>query len=334
MKLAIVGLKGNARNPIAGAKLLGDVEIVGIAESDPALLKAAVEKDPALKDVPTYANWRHLLEHSMPDVCCVADEVGLRVEQMTALTERDIHIVSEKPLAGSLAELEKLRAAFAKSKSHLSMLLELRHQPKNVRLREILKRGDIGDVCQVSTQRSYQWGDRAEWYKSRARFGGTIPFIGIHSLDIIRWVTGLEFTNLAAFHSVGRKDLGETEGQASILGELSNGASFTARLDYLRPAEAPTKSDERLRIVGSKGYLEVNEGDVAITVVAGGKVEKVAFGTTEQLFVEYVKFLRGGPTPRITADDCFYATELSLQARQAADEKKMIAAAQPRKVRG
>lgn len=334
MKLALIGLKGNARNAIAGAKELGDVEIVAVSESDPKLLAAAVEKEPLLKGVPTYREWRQLLEHSMPDICCVADECGLRAEQSLALIERGIHVVAEKPLATTLADLEKLRAAYAKSKAHLSLLLELRHQAKNVRLKEIIGRGTIGEVSQISTQRSYIWGDRAVWYRSRARFGGIIPFIGIHSLDVIRYITGLEFTQLAAFHgNEGRPEMGESEGQASILAQLTNGASVTVRLDYLRPAEAPAKSDERFRIIGSKGVVEVNEGDETIEVIAGGKVEKVPFGTTEQLFVEFVKFVRGGPTPRITADDCFYATELVLRTRDAADKIEMITAPKLRPMR-
>ncbi|MCE9603886.1 MAG: Gfo/Idh/MocA family oxidoreductase [Planctomycetia bacterium] len=334
MKLAIIGLKGNARNVLGGARALGDVEVVAISEADPEALKAFVEKDPLLGGVQTYAHWRQLLEHTMPDVCCVADEPGLRAEQIGALLERGVHVVAEKPLATTPADLDRLRTAFAASKSQLTMLLELRHQAKNVRLREIIRRGDIGEVSQVSTQRSYIWGERAEWFRSRERFGGTIPYIGIHSLDIIRWITGLEFTQLAALHgNIGRPEMGRTESQASILAQLSNGASFTARLDYLRPAEAPTKADERLRIVGSKGIVEVNEGDDAITLIAGGKVERIPFGTTEPLFAEFAKFLRGGPVPRITADDCFYATDLVLRAREAADEKKMITLPAMRPVR-
>jgi predicted dehydrogenase len=271
----------------------------------------------------------------MMDVCCVAGESGGRVEQLLALMERGVHIVSEKPLVTTLADLERVRAAFAKSKSQLTMLLELRHQPKNVRVREIIQRGDIGEVCQVTTQKSYKWGERAEWFKSRALLGGTIPYIGIHSLDTIRWVTGLDFIHLAAIQSKsGRPEMGETECHASVLGELSNGASVTARIDYLRPAKAATHSDDRLRVAGTKGVVEVNEGDETISLITGDKTERIPFGETGNLFVEFVKFLRGGAVPRITADDCFRSTEIVLRAREAADETKMIALPPMHPVRG
>jgi predicted dehydrogenase len=334
LKLGFIGLKGHVGAVLAGAKQLGDVQVLAVAEDDPQLLESFLKREPALSKSQGYEQWRHLIEHSILDVCCVADESGVRMEQLLALIERGVHIVSEKPLVTSLADLERLRAAFAKSKSHLTMLLELRHQPKNARMRELIQRGEIGEVCQVTTQKSYQWSDRPQWFRSRARLGGTIPYIGIHSLDTIRWVTGLDFRQVAAFHgNIGRPEMGETENHASILAQLSNGASVTARLDYLRPAAAKTNSDDRLRIIGTKGVIEVNEGDGAIAFITGDKTERIPFGETENLFVEFVKFLRGGPVPRITAEDSFYITEVVLRAREAADEKKMIALPSLRPVR-
>jgi predicted dehydrogenase len=335
MKLGLIGLKGHVAAVLTGAKRLGDVEVVAVSESDPKALASFLKREPLMQKSQGYEHWRHLIEHTMLDVCCVADESGVRAEQLLPLIEHGVHVIAEKPLVTTLTDLERLRTAFAKSKSQLTMLLELRHQPKNARVREIIQRGDIGEVCQVTTQKSYKWSDRPEWLRSRARLGGTIPYIGIHSLDTIRWVTGLDFTRIAAFHGIiGRPDMGETENHASILAELTNGASVTARLDYLRPAKAGTSSDDRLRIIGTKGVVEVNEGDEAVSLITGDRVEKIPFGETENIFVEFAKFLRGGPPPRITADDSFYITEVVLRARDAADEKKMVELAPMRRVRG
>lgn len=334
LKLAFIGLKGHVGTVLAGAKQLGDVEVVAVSEDDPQRRESFLKSDPLLKRAQGYEQWRHLLEHSLMDVCCVADENGLRAEQLLPLLERGVHIVAEKPLVTTLDDLERVRAAFAKSKSQLTMLLELRHQPKNVRVRELIQRGVIGEVCQVATQKSYKWGERPAWFRSRARLGGTIPFIGIHSLDIVRWVTGLDFTHVAALHgNLGHPELGETENHASILAQLSNGASVTARIDYLRPAAASNHGDDRLRIVGTKGIIEVNAGDETISLVTDEKQETIPFGETENLFVEFAKFLRGGPSPCISADDCFYITEVTLRSRESADNKKLVQLQPPRPVR-
>jgi predicted dehydrogenase len=335
MKLALIGLKGHFGAVLAGAKALGDVEVVAVSDDNPKQLDALIQREPLLRNARGYEDWRHLIEHTMMDVCCVADENGVRAEQLVPLIERGVHIVTEKPLTTTLDDLERVRTAFAKAKNHLTMLLELRHQPKNARVRELIQAGAIGEVCQVTTQKSYKWGTRAPWFGSRARLGGTIPFIGIHSLDVARWVTGLDFVRIAAFHGlIGRPDLGETEDHASVLAQLSNGASLTARIDYLRPGAAKTHSDDRLRVIGTKGVIEVNEGDESVSLITGEKKEGIPFGETENLFVEFVKFLRGGAAPRITSDDCFYSTEVVLRAREAADEKTVIPIAPAKSVRG
>jgi hypothetical protein len=152
LKVAILGLKGHINTVLSGAAALGDVEIVAISDDNLQAVESLISGNPLLRAAQPWQNWRHLFEHTMMDVCCVADETGIRSEQLLAIFERDVHVVSEKPLTTSLVDLERLRTAYSDSKNQLTMLLELRHQPKNVRVRELIQSGAIGEVCQVSTQ--------------------------------------------------------------------------------------------------------------------------------------------------------------------------------------
>ncbi len=138
------------------------------------------------------------------------------------------------------------------------MLLTMRHEPKYVTMRKLVRDGAVGQVCQIASQKSYRFETRPDWQKSRQRLGGTIPFIGIHAVDLIRWISGLDFTHVAAFHgNNGTPEFKETEDQASILLRCTNGASATARLDYLRPqhgahARRRPAADRRQRRASSK----------------------------------------------------------------------------------
>lgn len=119
--------------------------------------------------------------------------------------------------------------------------------------------------------------------------------------------------------------MGETEDHASILLRMSNGASATARLDYLRPEMAPSHGDDRIRIAGTKGVVEVTYADPMIRVVTESKRPyEVKPEPTENLFVDFVQSLREKRQPRITADDSISITRLVLKARQAADELKLL----------
>lgn len=325
MKLGILGLKGHLDSILAGIQKLDDVEIVAVSDDNRTRLDAFIQRLPQRRKPQAYTGWLHMLQHATLDVCCVADESGVRLDQLLELLDRNVSIISEKPLVTTLPGFDRLRTAFARSTSRLTMLLEMRYEGRYARMREIVQRGDIGEVCQVTALKSYKWGERPEWFKSRSRLGGTIPYIGIHLLDLIHWITALDFTRAAAFHEhLGQPAVGETENHASVLALLSNGASATAQLDYLRPAAALSHGDNRLRIAGTKGVIEVRDDDNAISLLAANKAERIPFGGPGNVLVEFVKYLRGGPTPRVTANDCFYSTEVALRVRDAADTQTLV----------
>jgi predicted dehydrogenase len=335
MRLGFIGLKGHQSVVLNGARQLGDVELVAVCDDDQRALDRFVRDTPQARQAQKYADWRHLVEHTMMDVCCVCDENHVRAEQLLALAKRNIHIVTEKPLTTTLADLERVRGALAQSKSKLTMLLTMRHEARYAKMRELVQSGVIGEVCQISSQKSYRLEDRPEWFKSRERLGGTIPYIGIHAVDLMYWVSGLHFNHVAAFHGrIGSERIKETENHASILLELANGGSATARLDYLRPSPAPTHGDDRLRLAGAEGVLEARGGEPKLMLVTGKeKPQTIDPGSTANLFVEFIQAVRADEPYRIPAEDCFYATEVVLKARDAADQKKLLELDAPRPIR-
>jgi predicted dehydrogenase len=206
------------------------------------------------------------------------------------------------------------------------MLLTMRHEPKYATMRKLVQSGAIGTVCQATSQKSYRFESRPDWQKSRQRLGGMIPYIGIHAVDLIRWITGQDFTHVAAFHgNNGTPEFKETEDQASLLLRCANGASATVRLDYLRPSTAPTHGDDRLRIAGSTGIIEAVGGEEDLLLVTDNESpRKVKLEPTNNLFVDFVESLRAGRPSRIPAEDCFYVTEVVLKAREAAADRKLV----------
>jgi predicted dehydrogenase len=326
MRLGLIGLKGHESVVLAGARQLGDIEVVAVADDDPAELDALFKKEPLTKNAERYTDWHHLIEHTMMDVCCLCDENAIRPEQLQALAARNVHIVTEKPLATTLEGLQQVRQALAKSQSRLTMLLTMRHEAKYAAMRDLIQQGVIGTPCQATTQKSYRIEQRPAWQRERQRLGGTIPYIGIHAIDMMRWLTGLDYTDVAAFHAnIGTPEFGETEDQASVLLRLSNGGSATARLDYLRPEKAPTHGDDRVRIAGTEGVIEAGTPSEMISLItAKSGPTEIKPKPTANLFVDFVQALRENRESRIAAEDCLYITEVVLRAREAADTGKLV----------
>lgn len=326
MRIGQIGLKGHEGVIHQGASKLGGCQIVAVSEDDPNAAAKLVKNSPLAKQAEVYRDWRHLVEHTMMDVCVVCDTNDTRADQIVALAERNIHIIAEKPLATTLADLARIRAALAKSRSRLTTLLTMRHEPKYALVRKLVQEGAIGHVCQVSTQKSYRVGERPEWMKHRQTLGGTIPYIGIHALDMMRWTTGLDYTHLAAFHAnLGTPYFGETEDTATVLGRMTGGVVATARLDYLRPAAAPTHGDDRLRIAGSTGVIEVRGDfhDVQLITRDEAPRELVA-PPVDDFFASFVRAVRNDQPQVISAEDCLRITEIVLKARDAADRLELV----------
>jgi len=327
MDTGFIGLKGHASVVVRGMEEMSNCRAVAVSDDDGAEVDSFVKKNKALAaGAQTYRDWRHLVEHTMMDVCCVCDEIGIRAEQLIALAERGCHVVSEKPLASNLEDLERVRKAFAKSKGRLTMLLTMRHEPKYATMRRLVKEGAVGNVALATAQKSYRLEERPEWQRHRSRLGGTIPFIGIHATDLMRWITGLDYTHVAAFHgNMGTPELGESEDHASLLLRFANGGSATARLDFLRPQTAPTHGDDRIRIAGTEGVIEARQDDSALLLMTGSEPpHRVEPEPTDNLFVEFANAIREGRPSRIPAEECYAISELVLRARDAADQQQMI----------
>jgi predicted dehydrogenase len=327
MKLGLIGLKGHQGVVLSGMKQLGGWEVVGVAETDAKEVERFKRREPQAKNAIHFEDWRRLLDHSQMDVCLVCDENAARAEQLIALAKLGVHVVTEKPLTTTLPDLKRVRDAWAKAKGRLTMLLTMRHEPKYPTARKLVREGAIGEPVQASAQKSYRLEARQDWFKKRAILGGTIPYIGIHALDLIRWVGGQDFTHVAAFHGTqGKRDvMGETESHASVLLRLANGGSATARLDYLRPSTTDSHGDDRLRIAGTEGVIEMRQDNAKVMLVTGKKKPyEVEAAKVPNLFVGFWLAVQNGEPSPIPAEDCFYLTEVVLKARDAADAGKVI----------
>jgi predicted dehydrogenase len=332
MRIAVIGLDGHPQQIWEGVPEIEDCEVVAIACADKSATNEAL-KTPVAARASVYADWREMLDRERPDLVGVCDVPGERPEVLIELARRNIHIVSEKPLATTFEKLHEVRDAVGRSESHLTMLLTMRFESPYLAMHDAIHAGAIGKPLLASAQKSYKLETgRPDWQKSRERCGGIIPFIGCHALDLIRWTTGEEFTRVAGFSA---KALGaewrEFEDNASLVLELSGGGSASVHLDFHRPMNTKSHGDDRLRVVGSEGIIETTNSDPIETVDKqvvlmrkSKPPEKLPLPKSGQLFADFVHSVRTGTPPRITAQDSFAITEICLHARHAADTGTLI----------
>ena len=211
-----------------------------------------------------------------------------------------------------------MKRGVAQSGIRLTMLVPMRFEPPYA--------GDAADSGGGAHRRGgadcgaeiVQAGERPEWMRHRASFSGTIPYIGIHMVDLMRFTAGRELMETVSFESrVGFPEIGDMENTTATLFRLDNGGTASLHLDYLRPEAAPTHGDDRLRLAGTRGVVEFQES-VGLTLMTADDPPRVLndLPAARRLFPDFLNFVYNGVPPGLQLTDIYRANEIVLAARE------------------
>ncbi|MBN1343563.1 MAG: Gfo/Idh/MocA family oxidoreductase [Phycisphaerae bacterium] len=330
LRVAQIGVEGHFGDVMSGIPKIEDCRLVAAARSWPEDNIKRLGKTPAwTRETKLYDDYRKMLDEVKPDIVAVFAPFARNGEVNVEAARRGCHVFSEKPIATSMADLDALRAERDKHKIRVTAMLPMRTAPAFVAAYEAVKKGRIGEPILISAQKSYRFGTSRPWYyKHRKDYGGSIPWVSIHAIDFIRYVSGLDYASVTARQAVkGHPDYPECEDCGALLFEMKNGGQATLTFDYFRPAKAPSHGDDRLRVVGTEGIVEVRLTDKTfcelITNSAGP--EQLAQPDSQvNMFVDFVTELRGGKPHVLSPEDPFRATEVAIKGRESADGKSTI----------
>jgi len=268
-----------------------------------------------------YDGYIKMLDELKPDVVIVDNYYGEHAEVSAEALKRGCHVFSEKPLAASLSSLEDLKKERAKSGKKIAAMFTMRFDPEFRTAHEIVKSGEIGDIRLITAQKSYKLGTRPDFYKSRESFGGLIPWVGIHAIDLIYYFSGEKFVYIdASSSSDGNSGYGDLDitAAANFISEDNIISAMSA--DYLRPSGASSHGDNRIRIVGSSGIIEVMNGKV--TLIDNNGEREINLMEKTDIFADFLDYIDGKENTVLNSDDAFYITETAITAQNSADEKK------------
>jgi predicted dehydrogenase len=150
----------------------------------------------------------------------------------------------------------------------------MRHIPGIVAARDAVVAGKIGDIVAVRASFGHSgphdsWGSDATWFFDPALSGGgALIDLGIHIIDVVRFVTRLEATTVQAM----TYGAGNVEDGGQLLTRFGNGASGFVQASWkVRPA-----NDFSLQIFGTEGRLGLDERSSPRVRLASGGEEKLA----------------------------------------------------------
>lgn len=191
-----------------------------------------------------------LLAAGTPDFAVVAVPTAQHAAVATQLARAGVHVLVEKPLAGTVAEAEGLLAAIEEAGVRGAVGHVERYNPALLGVREHI--GEIGQVFLIATERVGPFPDRI-------RDVGVVMDLATHDLDLVRWLGNADIVQVAAQKAIrmGR----EHEDLVLITGRLDNGTTFNCVVDRVTPTKR-----RRTRILGERGMLEADTltGDLVL----------------------------------------------------------------------
>jgi predicted dehydrogenase len=320
IRVGVAGMEGHVGEIIRPIQGLPDVEFVCASDPDP---RKMAKLPPA---VTRYSDYRQMLDKERLDVVGIGGTNDQRAAIILECAAHKLHVAAEKPLAIERADLDRIRQAVHQNGIHLTMLLPMRFSAHYLAMKQVVESGQIGEVAQIDAQKSYKLGERPAWMLHRSSFGGTIPFIGGHMVDLMRWLSGREFVETVSLQAhVGYPDYGQMENTTGSLFRLDNGGIAVLHMDFFRPQTAPTHGDDRLRLVGTGGVVEYQEA-TGVTVVTGREKPRTVteLPKDRSLFLDFLDSVYNQKPAGLSLSDVYRVSEIVLAARESAERRAFV----------
>lgn len=189
--IGAIGCGGIASGHLPAYRDLDGIETVAVCDIDEQAARARADEF----DVPAvYTDWRELIADERVDAVSILLPHHLHRDVAVAAAEAGKHVLTEKPMATSLAEADDMIAAADAAGVVLMVGQILRFRPANIKARELIRGGAIGEVRNILRRRLGNSREfRSDWAHKPEEAGGWVLYgYGAHEVDMILWLNDKE----------------------------------------------------------------------------------------------------------------------------------------------
>ena len=183
LRVALVGVGGISDLHLSTLKKYPDVEIVAAVDSRRERLEWAKSKHGVTE---LFTDWKEMLKKIKPDAVDVCTPNGVHAPATIDALNAGAHVMTEKPMAMTPKECQKMIDAAKKNKRKLAVGFQYRFHPSTRFLKEAREEGEFGKVmfvkCQALRRRGIpNWG---VFGQKELQGGGPMIDIGVHLIEM------------------------------------------------------------------------------------------------------------------------------------------------------
>lgn len=208
-------------------------------------------------------DYRELLVRSDIDAVSIVTPDHLHREIALAAIDAGKHVIVEKPMDLTTGGCDAMVRAARQRGVVLFVDFHKRYDRVFQRARDMVRRGDFGRIHYGYAYMEDTIVVPRDWFPAWAASTTPFWFIGVHQVDLLRWLLGSEVTRVSAR---GYRDklaaLGlDTYDSIHSQLEFDNGAAFTLDISWILPERFEAVVNQGLRIVGTEGFAEFDTQD-------------------------------------------------------------------------
>jgi len=194
VKLGLIGCGGFMHEHVQRLKAVKAAQIAALTDPNKRNSGRLVKSFPQLAPLPTFKDYRDMLEAVELDGAVIATPHSLHFEQIMTCLDAGLHVLCEKPLVCCTDHAKKVMRK-AERKGLVLMVAYQRHfLPIFRQARKIVAEGKLGRITFANALLAQEWlkATKGTWRQDpELSCGGELNDSGSHMLDAILWVTGL-----------------------------------------------------------------------------------------------------------------------------------------------
>jgi predicted dehydrogenase len=193
--IALVGLGNYAGGQLAPAlQQTNDCYLAGIVSGTPSKIDTWKSKyNIADKNVYNYQNFDSIKDNPDIDIVYVVLPNSMHAEYVIRAARAGKHVITEKPMAISVEECDKMIAACKDAGKMLSVGYRLHFEPYNLEMARLGTQKIYGNIKRMSGGFGFPIGDPTQCRLNKALAGGgPLEDVGIYCIQGFCYTTGLE----------------------------------------------------------------------------------------------------------------------------------------------
>ena len=187
----------------------------------------------------TYEDVDGLLAGESLDFALVSTRNDRAPDIAAQLIEAGIPVIVEKPVARTADEIARLNQLADAKGLHWATAFMNRYHPIAKKLHELVAEGILGDIVSIEGRMvtsTVQQRNPEHWLFNQAFAGGGIlHWLAIHTIDLIRYISGLQYQSVSAHKAtLSGADI-DVEDVMAVSFSMANGAIGNMHAGYVLP---------------------------------------------------------------------------------------------------